>query len=136
MYGFLTGLLEKFPQYQKLPFYITGESYAGHYIPAVGHKIWEMNKQSPKTKINLKGLAIGNGMTDPEEQYKHYPEMGFDGGKSQGGSLEKGVITNPVTQAIMRGGVGPCVKAIQSCNAGSTAGCMGAFMVAPIGQLW
>mmetsp|Transcript_784 Transcript_784/g.1650 ORF Transcript_784/g.1650 Transcript_784/m.1650 type:complete len:561 (-) Transcript_784:585-2267(-) len=129
MYGFLTGLLEKFPQYQKLPFYITGESYAGHYIPAVGHKIWEMNKQSPKTKINLKGLAIGNGMTDPEEQYKHYPEMGFDGGKSQGGSLEKGVITNPVTQAIMRGGVGPCVKAIQSCNAGSTAGCMGAFLV-------
>ncbi|CAD7957558.1 unnamed protein product [Amoebophrya sp. A120] len=128
MYGFLTGFFEQFPQYAASEFYITGESYAGHYIPAIGHYIFEENKKASK-KINLKGLAIGNGLTDPQEQYKWYPEMAYDGGKSRGGSLEKGVITNPITQAIMKGGVTPCVQAIQSCNSGSTAGCMGAFLV-------
>merc|ERR1712194_447811 len=55
--------------------------------------------------------------------------MAYDGGKTKGGSLEKGVITNPVTQAIMKGGVMPCVEAIKACNAGSSAACMGAFLV-------
>ncbi|CAI0411710.1 unnamed protein product [Linum tenue] len=31
-YKFLTSWLERFPQYKKRPFYIAGESYAGHYI--------------------------------------------------------------------------------------------------------
>jgi len=55
--------------------------------------------------------------------------MAYDGGKSKGGSLEHGVITNPFTQAIMKGGVKPCVEAIKSCNAGSTAGCLSAFLI-------
>ncbi|CAD7955962.1 unnamed protein product [Amoebophrya sp. A25] len=130
MYAFLEGFMKQFPQYKPLDFFITGESYAGHYVPAIGHHVYSMNKKaSDADRINLKGLAIGNGLTDPEEQYKWYPEMAYDGGKSKGGSLEKGVITNPVTQAIMKGGVTPCVEAIKSCNAGSTAGCMGAFLV-------
>lgn len=45
------------------PFYITGESYAGHYIPAVAHHIWAFNKAAdPAERINLKGVAIGNGL--------------------------------------------------------------------------
>ena len=41
------------------------------------------------------GLAIGNGLTNTEIQYTAYPDMALDGGKSQGGSLAEGVITNP-----------------------------------------
>ncbi|XP_043265317.1 venom serine carboxypeptidase [Colletes gigas] len=56
-----------FPQLQDNDFYVTGESYAGKYVPAVSHAIKDYNIKA-KTKINLKGLAIGNGLTDPENQ--------------------------------------------------------------------
>ena len=72
-----------------------GESYAGHYVPAISHHIWEMNKEAAEdAKIPLKGLAIGNGLTNTEIQYTAYPDMALDGGKSEGGSLKEGVITN------------------------------------------
>nr|XP_033333510.1 venom serine carboxypeptidase [Megalopta genalis] len=56
-----------FPELQSNDFYVTGESYAGKYVPAVSHAIKDYNIKA-ETKINLKGLAIGNGLTDPENQ--------------------------------------------------------------------
>ncbi|XP_072967651.1 serine carboxypeptidase-like 50 [Typha angustifolia] len=51
------------------PFYLTGESYAGKYIPAAGYYILKKNSQVPRSRrINLKGVAIGNGMTHPVAQ--------------------------------------------------------------------
>lgn len=32
-YTFLINWLERFPQYKSRDFFITGESYAGHYVP-------------------------------------------------------------------------------------------------------
>lgn len=34
-YRFLLGFFEQYPEYQGRPFYIAGESYAGHYVPQV-----------------------------------------------------------------------------------------------------
>jgi carboxypeptidase C (cathepsin A) len=39
LYEFLQGFLSQYPKYSELPFYITGESYAGHYIPAAATRI-------------------------------------------------------------------------------------------------
>ncbi|KAG8372894.1 hypothetical protein BUALT_Bualt12G0114600 [Buddleja alternifolia] len=51
------------------PIYITGESYAGKYIPAIGYHILTENQCLPRGKrVNLGGVAIGNGLTDPEIQ--------------------------------------------------------------------
>ncbi|KAI3761453.1 hypothetical protein L1987_51869 [Smallanthus sonchifolius] len=48
----------KFPQYQQRDLFITGESYAGHYIPQLAELMVIFNK---KQKIfNLKGIALGN----------------------------------------------------------------------------
>ena len=61
--------------------YFAGESYAGHYIPAISYHIWEKNQEdSDNFKIPLKGLAIGNGLTNTEIQYTTYPDMALDGG--------------------------------------------------------
>lgn len=61
-----------FPKLQKNAFFVSGESYAGKYIPAIGYAIYQDSKRTTfdplKPKINLKGLAIGNGLTDPIHQ--------------------------------------------------------------------
>ena len=46
MYIFLQGWLKTFPQYQGRPFFIFGESYAGHYIPSVAYAIVTQNSDS------------------------------------------------------------------------------------------
>ncbi|KAL5832438.1 hypothetical protein ACOSQ3_016112 [Xanthoceras sorbifolium] len=62
-YTFLVNWLERFPQYKSRDFYITGESYAGHYVPQLADTILFYNKITTKQSvINLKGIAIGNGL--------------------------------------------------------------------------
>merc|ERR1712054_734902 len=44
MWEFFQHFFSAHPKYAKLRFFITGESYAGHYIPALAHTIQEKNK--------------------------------------------------------------------------------------------
>ncbi|KHN30516.1 Serine carboxypeptidase-like 40 [Glycine soja] len=62
-YVFLINWLERFPEYKTRKFYITGESYAGHYVPQLAYTILVNNKFSQQS-INLKGIAIGNALID------------------------------------------------------------------------
>ena len=63
------------PDMSDRDFYVTGESYAGHYVPAVSNRLFhEMNKPGAGKKINFKGFAIGNGLTDPGIQYGAYSD--------------------------------------------------------------
>lgn len=57
-----------FTEYRGNQFYVTGVSYGGKYVPAVGYKIHTMGEQAKKDGINLKGLSIGNGLCDPKTQ--------------------------------------------------------------------
>ncbi|KAK7401292.1 hypothetical protein VNO78_12659 [Psophocarpus tetragonolobus] len=65
-YVFLVNWLERFAEYKNRDFYIAGESYAGHYIPQIAHKILWHNKRAKKTIINLKGIMIGNAVINSE----------------------------------------------------------------------
>ena len=40
----------------------------GHYVPAVAHRVYRSNELGEGPYINLKGLAIGNGLTMPAIQ--------------------------------------------------------------------
>ena len=51
----------KFPELAKNDFWITGESYAGIYIPTLAQQVIEDNAKSPAVPINLKGILVGNG---------------------------------------------------------------------------
>ena len=61
----LEDFFTKFPQFSKNSFYITGESYAGIFIPLLAIEILK-NKKSAEVPIDLKGMAIGNGYLDPK----------------------------------------------------------------------
>ncbi|KAL1203583.1 Serine carboxypeptidase-like 50 [Cardamine amara subsp. amara] len=65
LYAALVVFLEQNSGFEHRPVYFTGESYAGKYVPAIGYYIL---KEKPNGKVNLKGLAIGNGLTDPVTQ--------------------------------------------------------------------
>ncbi|KAJ0450846.1 putative carboxypeptidase C [Helianthus annuus] len=57
------------PVFKTRPVYITGESYAGKYVPAIGYYILKRNPGLPVSeRVNLFGLGIGNGLTDPAVQ--------------------------------------------------------------------
>ncbi|XP_062574223.1 probable serine carboxypeptidase CPVL isoform X2 [Saccostrea cucullata] len=71
LYSCLTQFFQVFHQFQKNDFYATGESYAGKYVPAISYKIHMENPQA-KTKINFKGMAIGDGLCDPETMMGQY----------------------------------------------------------------
>lgn len=49
---------DKFPQYKDNDFYLSGESYAGVYIPTLSVRLLD------EPTINYKGFAIGNGYLD------------------------------------------------------------------------
>ncbi|XP_038719994.1 serine carboxypeptidase-like 40 [Tripterygium wilfordii] len=65
-YVFLVNWLQRFPEYKGGEFYISGESYAGHYVPQLAHTILHHNKICNKTIINLKGIIIGNAVINDE----------------------------------------------------------------------
>nr|XP_043633179.1 serine carboxypeptidase-like 34 [Erigeron canadensis] len=66
-YTFLLNWFKRFPQYKSHEFYISGESYAGHYVPQLSEVIFDKNKCLPKQdRINFKGFIIGNALVDDE----------------------------------------------------------------------
>lgn len=73
LFAAMVQILKLFPEIKNNPFFITGESYAGKYIPALGYAIHKYNPSSD-VKVNLHGLFIGNGLTDPENMIPMYAE--------------------------------------------------------------
>lgn len=124
MLGFLRAFFQAMPQYNK-NFYIFGESYAGHYIPAIAHKIFLHNKKGgdPNELIDFKGVGIGNGLTNPSEQYKWYPTMAFNS------TTAPQVVTKDEFDA-MEGSVESCVDLIDLCNSydGQNPACLAAML--------
>ncbi|KAF2307406.1 hypothetical protein GH714_026929 [Hevea brasiliensis] len=55
---FLQKWFVKFSQYRNRSLFVTGESYAGHYVPQLAELMLEFNKK--QKLFNLKGIAMGN----------------------------------------------------------------------------
>ncbi|KAF2249308.1 alpha/beta-hydrolase [Trematosphaeria pertusa] len=55
-----------FPELADRDFHVTGESYGGHYVPALGAQIISQNLLYPKRpQVNLKSIFVGNGYVSP-----------------------------------------------------------------------
>ncbi|XP_057668042.1 venom serine carboxypeptidase-like [Diorhabda carinulata] len=86
-----------FPELQTNEFFVAGESYAGKYVPAASYTILKKNPTADM-KINLKGMAIGSGLCDPENQMKYGEYLYQIGlvdtsGKKKFEHLEKELLT-------------------------------------------
>eukprot|EP01084_Bolivina_argentea_P307332 531178_1 len=69
--NFIVGFYKCHNNFSTNPLYITGESYAGRYIPFIAKHIIINNDIN---NIPLAGLAIGNGLYDP---YIQFPSAGI-----------------------------------------------------------
>ncbi|KAK4263949.1 hypothetical protein QN277_029299 [Acacia crassicarpa] len=63
LFAAITEFIRLDPDFKFRPIYITGESYAGKYVPAIGYYILHRN-----SRFNLAGVAIGDGLTHPVVQ--------------------------------------------------------------------
>lgn len=73
----ILSFLERFPEVQANPFFITSESYGGHYMPGLAKEIVDNNADGA---INFKGFAVGNpytnAFTNKVAQYQAYYSHG------------------------------------------------------------
>jgi cathepsin A (carboxypeptidase C) len=129
MYDFLQQFMKAHPKLAALPFYAVGESYAGHYVPAVTHKIWQNNKALPSgaIKINLKGTSVGNGLTDPAIQYQYYKDMAAS-------TNDHNPLKNSTVAGMAKATPG-CVSAIEKCQTGGAISCLAATETCNLGLL-
>ncbi|MED6157901.1 Serine carboxypeptidase-like 20 [Stylosanthes scabra] len=63
-HAFLLKWFELYPEFQRNPLFLAGESYAGIYIPTLAQAIVRGIDACVKPILNFKGYLIGNGVTD------------------------------------------------------------------------
>ncbi|MCO5601679.1 hypothetical protein L7F22_055802 [Adiantum nelumboides] len=118
VYSFLQAFFEAHPEFRENELYITGESYAGHYVPAVTSRIHQGNKAGEGLLMNLKGFAIGNGLTDPEIQYKAYADY----------AVEMNLISEDIRDDLNK--LYPaCDLSIKMCGTSGKVTCVASFLV-------
>lgn len=104
MWEFFQNFFVAYPKYSKLQFFIFGESYAGHYVPALSAYIVAANPTAP-TVINIQGAAVGNGLVDPLIQYAYYADF----------ALEHQLVKQ-AEYDVMKAAVKPCQALIKECQ--------------------
>ncbi|XP_022141701.1 serine carboxypeptidase-like 42 [Momordica charantia] len=92
MLTFMLKWYDKFPAFKDRSFFLTGESYAGHYIPQLADAILDYNIQSKGFKFNMKGVAIGNPLLNLDRDAPATYEFFWS----------HGMISDEVGLAIMR----------------------------------
>lgn len=78
--NFMYNFYNEWPLLRESPLYITGESFAGHYIPAFARSILTNKTYIETTKVKLAGVAIGDGWTDPANQFNYYDSLLYSAG--------------------------------------------------------
>lgn len=91
--------------------FLSNKQYGGHYAPAIAYRAHKGNKESKENTIplNLKGVAIGNGLTHPEIQYQYYPDMAYKNSHDI-------QVVGAGEHALMEKAAPKCAEMIHNCN--------------------
>ncbi|EUC56194.1 pheromone-processing carboxypeptidase KEX1 [Rhizoctonia solani AG-3 Rhs1AP] len=73
---FMKNFYAVFPELEEMDTYLSGESFAGQYIPYIADAL--LKTSSPSAP--LRGIAIGNGWIDGRNQYPAYVDFAVDKG--------------------------------------------------------
>ena len=72
-FGFLSNLVKVFPSLRTRPLYITGESYAGTYIPYIVKAYFGLTDPP----VKLAKFAIGDGTLGTSAIFEQLPTVGI-----------------------------------------------------------
>mmetsp|Transcript_2737 Transcript_2737/g.5707 ORF Transcript_2737/g.5707 Transcript_2737/m.5707 type:complete len:509 (+) Transcript_2737:174-1700(+) len=125
MLSFLFRWQERFPDSHNGELFIFAESFGGHYAPAVGRRYFDaerLGKAPPGLK--LKGIGVGNGLTNPGIQYKYASEFAY---KNTYGIK---AISKEQYDDMNENKLPSCLEKIHACNSvvGSETDCLDAFI--------
>jgi carboxypeptidase C (cathepsin A) len=120
LYRGVQGFYRRHPEYASNPVYICGESYAGKYVPSISHYIHVKNSlpqpvDKPDVRVNLTGIAIGNGQMWPVLQTRSVPDFAIALGLIDSQQYEKANADISVCEELHR--QGRHVDAFQICRA-------------------
>jgi len=104
MWAFFGAFFAQYPQYQTLDFYLSGESYGGHYVPAITAYVAKQ-QASGQQVVNFKGASVGDGWVAPIVQFGQYGPFAF----------ANNLIDNRVYRE-MNNTYSKCLKALQGSN--------------------
>ncbi|GAA5836024.1 hypothetical protein JCM9279_002166 [Rhodotorula babjevae] len=116
VWAFLTLFLSKFPKFQAVPFHLSGESYAGTYLPNIASTIHKHNKAKPisgAVHIPLASVLIGNGLTDAYTQFAQIPTWSCSTGP-EGNPLGKPIFDEASCRSI-ESKVASCQRLTEYC---------------------
>jgi len=101
-FTFLQRFLDLRPEFRGRDFYISGESYGGHYVPSIAsHVVMHENELD----LNLRGISIGNGMVDPKIQFQYFVVY-----------ARKHALGTPEQLAEMEASLPECMEEIDTCE--------------------
>ncbi|KAI8060604.1 Alpha/Beta hydrolase protein [Gongronella butleri] len=123
IYESLQLFMDVFPKYRNLRFNLFGESFAGHFLPALGSYIMDRNSPGNPANLNLAAMGIGNGIVDVLNQLPFDETMAC---QSDYGSVltpaqcQSMVNNTPACEALLQtcdttGAIDDCVKATNFC---------------------
>ena len=97
----MTQFFQLFPNLADNDFYVTGESYAGKYVPSLAYKIHNMNQDSSNQFVNLVGISIGDGMMDPLTQTQGYADLMYQMGLMDEQEVTRGHVYEQTIGRLM-----------------------------------
>eukprot|EP00636_Phaeomonas_parva_P006222 CAMPEP_0118859850 /NCGR_PEP_ID=MMETSP1163-20130328/5917_1 /TAXON_ID=124430 /ORGANISM="Phaeomonas parva, Strain CCMP2877" /LENGTH=469 /DNA_ID=CAMNT_0006793485 /DNA_START=79 /DNA_END=1488 /DNA_ORIENTATION=+ len=109
MYAFLNAFMKAHPEYNNHGTVMFGESYGGHYVPAISSRIVDGMKSDDANLVKLVGMGVGNGLTKPEVQYAYYPAMAVNN------TYGIKTVSDDVA-AAMEAAVPRCIDLIKKCQ--------------------
>lgn len=105
MLEFFYAFMEEHPELAEKDLYISGESFGGHYLPAIAKAIVIANVHQSGPQLNLRGVFMIDPWTSPSSIYYSYPEYAYD----------EGLISRD-TRDRMFSAWGDCDNALRLCD--------------------